>query len=123
MEDVNTVLKEIGADKVLQLQVYNKIDLSQRYEPRIDRYADGRPKRVWLSAKTGEGFDLLFEAITELLGEQLMSCEVVLTPREAKKRASLYALGAVKSERVDDEGNQNLFLEIQRSDYERLFGK
>lgn len=42
---------------------------------------------------------------------------------QAKKRALLYELNAVKNEEVDAEGNQILELEIQRRDYERLFGK
>lgn len=123
IDDVNVVLEEIGADKVVQLQVYNKIDLSERYEPRIDRHQDGRPKRVWLSAKTGAGFDLLFQAMTELMSEQHLHYEVVLTSQEAKKRSLLYNLGAVKSETLDEEGNVILELEIRRSDYEWIFGK
>jgi len=122
IEDVNRVLLEIGAGEVPQLRVYNKIDLfEQRYEPRIDRYDNGKPKRVWLSAKTGVGFDLLFQAITELLTGQLLHCEVVLKPQEAKKRALLYDLDAVKSEKTDEVGNQILLLEIRRRDYERIF--
>ncbi|MCB1827185.1 MAG: GTPase HflX [Coxiellaceae bacterium] len=121
--DVDEVLEAIGADEVLQLQVYNKIDLLEGYQPRIDCGRDGRPKRVWLSAQTGEGFDLLFQAIVELLSGQLVRCEVRLMPEEAKKRAALYELDVVKSERIDEEGHQILQLEIQRSDYDKLFGK
>jgi GTPase len=120
--DVNTVLDEIGASEVLQLEVCNKIDLLERCEPRIDRHKDGHPKRVWLSAKTGAGIDLLFEAIIELLSQGLLRCQVVLSPSEAKKRAQLYELGVVKSEHLDETNQMVLEIEIQPIDYERIFG-
>lgn len=51
IDEVNEVLKEVGADEVPQLEVYNKIDLIEDAEARIDRDEDNRPLRVWLSAK------------------------------------------------------------------------
>ncbi|KZY32855.1 GTPase HflX, partial [Oleiphilus sp. HI0043] len=47
IEQVEHVLKEIGADKVPTLKVYNKLDLLDGREPRIDRDEDGVPQRVW----------------------------------------------------------------------------
>lgn len=120
IQDVNTILDEIGASDVAQLQVYNKIDLSDHYKPRMDRDADGRPKRVWLSAKTGVGIDILLDSIIELLSDRLIRCEVVLAPEEAKLRAMLYDLGVVRNETSDENGHQRLDIEIQRSDYDRL---
>ena len=123
IDDVNAVLEEIGASEIPQLQVFNKIDLLACYGPRLDRHSDGQPRRVWLSAKTGEGFDLLFQAMVEFLTEQLIHCEVKLKPKEAKKRAMLYELGSVKSEKIDEAGNQIVEIEIQRKDYDRIFRK
>ena len=54
IHQVHEVLAEIGADRIPQLQVYNKLDLLEQ-APRIDRNADGVPERVWLSAATGAG--------------------------------------------------------------------
>ncbi len=123
IKNVNSVLKDIGADKVPQLLVYNKIDLLIDCKPRLDRDSEGRPKRVWLSAKTGIGFDLLFQAIVELLGQQRIHCHITLTPQEAKQRALLYDLGAVKSETIDSAGNQRVELQIQYRDYKKIFQK
>ncbi len=67
MEEVQKVLKTIGADKQPQLQVFNKIDLLENQEPRIDRDAKGLPIRVWISAHTGAGLPLLHQALGELL--------------------------------------------------------
>lgn len=64
---VEKVIEQIGASEVPQLQVYNKLDLLPDRQPRIDRDAHGTPIRVWLSAETGKGIDLLREALMELL--------------------------------------------------------
>ena len=49
IDAVNRVLDEIGASKVPQLMVYNKIDLPD-YPDRIDNDEEGQAWRVWLSA-------------------------------------------------------------------------
>jgi len=62
---VNTVLKEIGADAVPQIEIYNKVDLLKDTVPHMQRDRDGAISRVWLSAATGEGVPLLLQALTE----------------------------------------------------------
>ena len=64
IEQVNHVLKEIGADHIPQLLVWNKIDLAG-LEPVLERGEYDRITRVFVSAKTGEGLGLLRQAITE----------------------------------------------------------
>jgi GTP-binding protein HflX len=61
---VNGVLSEIGADRVPQIMVFNKID-STALQPRVERDEYARISRVWLSALTGDGVDLLRAAIGE----------------------------------------------------------
>jgi GTP-binding protein HflX len=70
MRHVDDVLQQIGADEVPQLIVCNKIDRLDDRPARLDRDQDGRITRVWLSAKTGEGLDLLRLALTEYFPEQ-----------------------------------------------------
>jgi len=65
MDQVNHVLKEIGASDIPQIEVYNKIDQIDGVAPRIDYDKDGRPCRVWLSAQSGEGGELLLPALTQ----------------------------------------------------------
>lgn len=65
VKDVNRVLKEIEADWVPQLIVYNKIDLNKVLAPRIEYTIDGEPIAVYVSAVKNLGFDLLRQAITE----------------------------------------------------------
>ncbi|HEX5961906.1 MAG TPA: ribosome rescue GTPase HflX [Rhodanobacteraceae bacterium] len=100
---VNGVLEEIGAGDVPQLLVFNKIDLLDA-PPRIVRDAAGAPTAVWLSAATGEGLDLLRQAVSERLAGVRVHAELRLPPRAGRLRARLIELGAVRAERYDEDG-------------------
>ncbi|TAN07994.1 MAG: GTPase HflX [Rhodanobacteraceae bacterium] len=100
---VNGVLDEIGAGEVPQLMVFNKIDLMDT-PARIDRDAEGLPAGVWLSATSGDGLDLLRQAIGERLAGARVHAELRLPPRAGRLRARLIELGAVKAERYDEDG-------------------
>jgi len=63
-EQVNGVLKEIGADEVPQLLVWNKIDCTL-LAPGVERDECGSIRRVRVSARTGAGLELLRDAIAE----------------------------------------------------------
>jgi len=69
MHHVDDVLQQIGADEVPQLIVCNKIDQLEHHHARIDRNEDGRITCVWVSAITGEGIDLLRQALQEYFPE------------------------------------------------------
>jgi GTP-binding protein HflX len=64
MAEVERVLEEIGAGEVPRLVVFNKIDASRR-EPAVERDPCGSIAAVSVSAKTGEGLELLRDAILE----------------------------------------------------------
>ena len=100
---VNKVLQEIDAGDLPQLQVMNKIDLAG-LEPRIDRDGDGRPYRVWLSAATGAGVDLLHQALGELLGGDRVQSSLHLPLSAGRLHARLKASGAIAEETVDEHG-------------------
>ena len=70
LEHVNEVLHKIGADEVPQVIVCTKIDQTDGHQARIDRDEDGRIWRVWLSAQTGEGIDLLRQVLLENFPEE-----------------------------------------------------
>jgi GTP-binding protein HflX len=61
---VDTVLKEIGAEHVPQIQVLNKIDQAG-HAPGIERDQSGTISRVRLSALTGAGCAELRAALAE----------------------------------------------------------
>jgi GTP-binding protein HflX len=62
---VNQVLAEIGAADVPQILIWNKIDLTHA-EAAVERGDCDKLKRVFLSARTGEGLDLLRSALAEV---------------------------------------------------------
>ena len=69
ISEVNKVLAGIGADKVPQALVFNKIDLAndgRGTQPGVERDEYGKIFRIRVSARTGEGLDGLRGAIAEL---------------------------------------------------------
>ena len=110
---VNQVLQEIGAEDVPQIEVYNKIDLTER-APHVERNAEGRITRVWLSAASGVGMDLLRGALTEYFQQDRVHGWLRLPPEAGRLRARLFDLGAVMSERIDEQGDWMIEVELQR---------
>ena len=123
IEQVELVLGEIEADELPELRVYNKIDLLEFGEPRIDRNEDGVPVAVWVSAQERLGFDLLCQAMTELLGEEIFEDHLTLAPADARLRAILYESGGVQGEDFADNGDIHLHIRMQLQDFKRALSK
>jgi GTP-binding protein HflX len=70
IEQVNAVLGEIGAGACPQVQVLNKIDLAG-LAPAVERDECGKVARVFSSARTGAGLDLVRLALDEASPEVL----------------------------------------------------
>ncbi|MFP5439914.1 MAG: ribosome rescue GTPase HflX [Gammaproteobacteria bacterium] len=117
---VEAVLEEIGAGEVPVLQVFNKVDLFAESGPHVERDERGRPRRVWVSAVTGEGIDLLREAIAERLFADRTRLSLRLPPSAGRLRARLYARNAVESENTADDGSAELVVVMPRSDLDAL---
>ncbi|OUS27097.1 GTPase HflX [Gammaproteobacteria bacterium 45_16_T64] len=120
---VNDVLKEIKADAVPRLLVYNKIDLMGEVEPRIDVNDEGEPQAVWLSAKTGVGTELLFEALRKRVGRRLVEGTACLTPDMGQLRALFHQLGVVEDERYDESGNTLLDIRLPEKEFQQALKK
>ena len=69
ISEVNKVLQEIGARKVRQLIVWNKIDLTE-VSPGIDLDEYGNIARARVSARSGEGLDFLRESLAAYAREK-----------------------------------------------------
>ena len=119
IETVNGVLKEIGAENVPQIEVFNKIDLTGQ-PPAMERGPDGEVRRLWLSARTGEGIDLLRAAISSRLRGDTVRGWLKLGPLQARARAALFDLGAVRNEKDEGDGGFLLEVELPRREYQRL---
>jgi GTP-binding protein HflX len=120
IEQVEEVLKEIEAGEVPQLLICNKIDILDDVDPRIDRDENGLPIRVWLSAQRGIGIELLFEALTERLGKQIVNHQLRLPPSAGRIRGQLYELNCISNEHYDEEGNCLINVKLPVREWNRL---
>ncbi|ARG98788.1 ribosome rescue GTPase HflX [Legionella micdadei] len=118
---VQRVLTEIGVTDVPTIQVFNKIDLQEGWCPKIDCQED--TCKVWVSAKSNAGLDLLREAIVTQLQGKINVEEVFIKPSEAKLRAKLYQLDAVIEETPADEGGWHLKIKLTEVQRKRLFAE
>jgi len=116
---VNEVLADIGAEDVPQIEVYNKIDTMNGAGaapgvpgPRLEHDAGHRANRVWISAKTGCGVELVREALFERLGPAMQRRRVRLPVTAGRFRARLFKLGVVIEERSEDTGGWIIDIEI-----------
>lgn len=110
IEAVETVLQEIGADVPI-LRVYNKIDQSGE-EAKIIYQRPNLPERVYISAHTGQGIELLHKAVHEALMGQIQQFELKLQPAHGKLRNQLYELNVIQSEHYDEQGQLHLSVRI-----------
>jgi len=117
--DVQSVIEEVGAEQVPQLLVMNKIDaLSPPKKPMLEKDEEGMPKRVWVSAQQNLGMPLLLEAIGAFFKGRFVTIELTLEMTAGKKRAELYQLGQVLSERYDDAGNSHFMMQLSQQAWE-----
>jgi GTP-binding protein HflX len=119
MDQVNTVIRDIGAETLPQILVYNKIDLNKGIAPRVEENNAGLPQ-VWLSAATGAGVDGLLRVISHHL-EPTRSLRVLHIPTTASRlRAELFRSGEVREEHMDDDGRWVMQINISTPSLSRL---
>ncbi len=119
VRQVNAVLKQLDADKVPQIRVYNKIDKLDR-EPRMTNNRRGEGRAVWLSAVTGQGLSMLKNAVATRLRQKTVHRIIKLLPAQGRQRAKLFELGAVLNEEVLEDGRWALELRMAEKDLRRF---
>jgi len=122
VEQVENVLDEIGALDVPMLKVMNKIDLLDS-APRIERDGQGRPEVVWLSARDGRGLELLGQALSERLADNVIEFSMQLSPQQGRLRAGMHELGAVQEEHYEEGGKVRLDVRLPRRDFLQLMAR
>jgi len=120
IEAVNTVLAEIESDEIPTLLVMNKIDMLDDFVPRIDRNDENLPIRVWLSAASGEGIPLLFQALTERLSGEIAHYELRLPPEAGRLRSRFYQLQAIEKEWNEEDGSIGMVVRMPIVEWRRL---
>lgn len=120
IEAVNTVLAEIESDEIPTLLVMNKIDMLDDFIPRIDRNDENLPIRVWLSAASGEGIPLLYQALTERLSGEIAHYELRLPPEAGRLRSRFYQLQAIEKEWNEEDGSIGVVVRMPIVEWRRL---
>ncbi|VTU06384.1 small GTP-binding protein [Actinobacillus porcinus] len=117
---VNTVLEEIDANDVPMLLVYNKIDALENVRPHIEWNDQNQPIAVYLSAQTGEGIELLLDAIRLRLSDEILKLALTLAPNLGQIRHALYQLHCVRHEQISERGEFELEIEIDKVEWLKL---
>jgi len=119
LEQVQAVLREIGA-AAPQLIVMNKIDELADARASIERDEAGAAARIWLSARTNEGVELLRDAIAERVAGGIHSRHVLLAANAGRTRSWLYRQGAVEREETAEDGSWMLTVRLSDDALSRI---
>jgi len=119
IQQVNDVIRQIGAADVPQLEIYNKIDKCDQ-QARMECDSAGMPRRIRLSARTGAGVDLLGSALRRFAALRSQRRRMYLPPSAGKLRAHLFDIGAVYNECQDGQGGWILEVDMEQSRLQRL---
>lgn len=111
---VLAVLKEIDADELPMLEVFNKIDALKEPLDLLQKDDVGRITRIGLSAQTGEGIDQLAHAIATHIQSHIVQTQLTIPPNAGDVRAKLYAQSAVVSETHTEDGSWVLNICIRK---------
>ncbi|MCW8917746.1 MAG: GTPase HflX [Gammaproteobacteria bacterium] len=117
---VDVVLRQIEADKVPQIAIYNKIDATDGVAPHVERDAEGQVLRVYLSAASGEGTELLLQVLTEWLNTERRHYHLDLPPAAGRLRARLHQMGVVVDEQMAEDGVWSIEINIAPHSFESL---
>ncbi len=114
IDQVEDIIDEIGAGEIPSILVMNKIDRLDNFYPRIDRDKDGRIYRVWISAQTEQGIDLLYQALAEQLSGMMTYAKIKLDVMSAYVRSEIHNIGHIHNEKVDDFGAWVLEIKVTK---------
>jgi GTP-binding protein HflX len=101
IDAVRYVLREIGADEVPVLYVFNKADLAPVAAVRL---VAGEPGSVSVSAENGEGIDGLLEALGRCLRDVTHLVDLVVPFDRGDVLAMVHREGEVLEETADESG-------------------
>lgn len=104
-EQVNAVLAEIGADKVRQIEVYNKVDLMD--QTTLANYSLSDERKVFISAHTRFGLEDLLEMLQFNVTSEWIHTNMVLADSYYGIRAKLYEMGCLVEEKPADEAGKH----------------
>jgi len=117
MDAVRAVLREINADDVPEMIVFNKADVADPDDAK--RLLQNHPGSVLLSAETGEGIGRLLELVGDRLREMTHVVELVIPYDRGDVVAAVHRHGEVVSESHDEDATR-LWARIRPDDLGRF---
>ena len=130
IEQVYQVLQSIGAGSVPVIEVYNKIDQLKKISPKVETLTDESvivssgtneiSHRVWCSAKTASGLDLVLQTISQQLEIEWLDLKLLISPQDLSIRSELYNLHVIVEETAQQNGEIELQIKIDAADWRRL---
>ena len=119
IDAVNAVLDEINALEIPSLLVYNKVDKLEGVLPHIEYADDGTPIAVYLSAQSGQGIDLLFQAMQARLKSELVREKLLLPPTSGQIYAEFYQRNCILNEYFNEFGDRLLEIEVDKVQWQK----
>jgi GTP-binding protein HflX len=92
-------------------------------DSRVDLDEQEQAWRIWLSAKTHDGFEHLIEALRQRFCEQTAVYRLTLKANEGQIRAYLFETGAIDAENFENNGDIRLKLHLTPALSKRLTRK
>ncbi len=112
---VKQVLKQIGADHIPVIYVYNKIDLLKQKVNIIDNEV-----RCEVSAVSGEGVDNLLDIISKQVKPEPVTTVLQIQLHQSRERALIYSHSNVLDECFTDKNTLDLRVDIDKRKLEKL---
>lgn len=107
IEDVNSILHDLGASEIPQLMVYNKRDLGNKpYKTQTDTF--GTVDQVWVSSLNDLDRENLIDVIAERLSDKLIVKKFRFLPCQGKERSDLHRSSSVLEEIFLEDGSCEL---------------
>ena len=107
IEDVNSILHDLGASEIPQLMVYNKRDLGNKpYKTQTDTF--GTVDQVWVSSLNDLDRENLIDVIAERLSDKLIVRKFRFLPCQGKERSDLHRSSSVLEEIFLEDGSCEL---------------
>jgi GTP-binding protein HflX len=123
IEQVEDIIEQIDAQNIPTIIVMNKIDEIGDFSPRVDKDNDGNIYRVWLSAHSGEGIDLIYKALSQSLSGMMTCARIQLDVQSAFIRSEIHKIGFIEKEIMNEFGQWLLEINVTRHYLERLLVK
>ena len=123
IEQVEGIIEQIDAQNIPSIIVMNKIDEIGDFSPRVDKDNNGNIYRVWLSAHSGEGIDLIYKALSQSLSGMMTCARIQLDVQSAFIRSEIHKIGFIEKEIMNEFGQWLLEINVTRHYLERLLVK